>query len=251
MNRLIEDILHFRSDIPPFLVHLTRKNETQTASEVLKTIFNNRILKASSNQVSDAKYGMLTSDMSENDKKKNFSAICFSETPLNEIHCLLEIVYRSINLEPYGLVFIKENLQSKGVSPVFYLNNYTNDKDEVIQHLCKSFINTNSGAKILPLFANTGVRLTNPFAQYRQTEKVNFMWEREWRYPSFYGDLTLYDSDIFVGLCPHDEIDEFETLTFTLFGKSIGFIDPKRNMKWYATKLINRRKELGMKSEVV
>lgn len=251
MSRPIDDILNFRSDISPFLVHLTKKTEKNTASEILKLILQEQKLQASSNPVSDARFGILTSNWVEDKLKRNFGAICFTETPLNEIHCLLEIEYRNVNLEPYGLVFIKENLQATGVSPVFYINNYPDDKNAVMQKLCDALIDNEEAAKILPLFANTGIKLTSPYSQIKQTEKVDFMWEREWRYPAVYNNLVIKDCDVFIGLCPHEEIDEFELRSSQIFGKKIGFIDPKRNMKWYATKLIERRKELGMKHEVV
>lgn len=77
------------------------------------------------------------------------------------------------------------------------------------------------------------------------------MWEREWRFPSIYGNFTINPSDIFVGLCPDSEIETFEKLTFDTFGQKIEFIDPQKNMKWYATKLIEKRKNLDMTQSVV
>lgn len=252
MKRLIDDILHFRTDFSPFLVHLTRNKDGKTANNILKTILRDKVLKASNNPVSDAKFGTITSSSDWDDlkRKKYFGAICFTETPLNEIHCLLEIEYRNIDLEPYGLVFSKDNLKKLGVSPVFYLNNYKDDKDEVIRKLCELLINTEEAAKILPLFANAGIQLTGPQVEKR-TSIIDFMWEREWRYPSVYGDLPINRNDVFIGLCPDNEIDDFENLSIEVYGQGISFIDPSRNMKWYATKLIERRRDLGMKHSVV
>jgi hypothetical protein len=51
---------------------------------------------------------------------------------------------------------------------------------------------------------------------------------------------------VFVGLCPHDEIPFFDSLF-----PPVGFIDPTRNMKWYATKLIAARQRLDLKYWVV
>lgn len=250
MSRQIIDILNFRQDISPFLVHLTRRSESFSASEILRKIIAEKVLRAGDNPVSDARFGINTIDWTPEKKKKYFGAVCFTETPLNEIHCLLEIEYRNINLEPYGLVFLKGNLQKLGVSPAFYLNNFLNDKNEVIQKICISLIESEEAAKFLPLFANFGIKLTAPNAK-AQNEEINFMWEREWRFPSIYNDLPINPSDIFVGLCPDSEIDYFENLTFEIFSQKIGFVDPQRNMKWYATKLIEKRKSLDMSQSVV
>jgi hypothetical protein len=54
------------------------------------------------------------------------------------------------------------------------------------------------------------------------------------------------EEDIFVGICPHEEIERFEKMF-----KKINFIDPRRNMKWYATQLINARCRLDLKFSVV
>jgi hypothetical protein len=64
--------------------------------------------------------------------------------------------------------------------------------------------------------------------------------------PSALGPLEFSNEDVFIGLCPNDEIEEFENLF-----QPIGFIDPTRNMKWYATKLIEARQRLDLKSSVV
>lgn len=117
--RDIDDILHFREDISPFLAHLTRDNQQGlTARQALERIIQMRALVCGPTLVSDARFGMHTSDMNDQAKRELFSAICFTETPLSEVHCLLEIAYRMVDLEPYGLVFLKDRLAMKGVSPV-------------------------------------------------------------------------------------------------------------------------------------
>lgn len=197
--------------------------------------------------MSDARFGMYTSGMSGARKQKLFSAICFTETPLNEVHCLLEIGYRDVALQPYGLVFLKERLACRGVSPVLYFNNKKADKDEVFQALC-SLKDTHTGQaeQILPLIAVFGEKIQAPGTAERPTGAVDFRWEREWRYPFANGPLHFTEDDVFVGLCPHDDIGTFEALF-----SSVGFIDPRRNMKWYATKLIDARQRLDMKFSVV
>jgi hypothetical protein len=151
--RNIEDILYFRSDISPFLVHLTRGVVGgMDAGEVLTKIINEKQLVAGSGKISDARFAINTSRMTEEDKKKYFGAICFTETPLNEIHCLLEIRKRTVNLKPYGLVLLKDLAVAHGVEPVFYINNKNDDKREHIKALCSLISSaSDTAAHILPL----------------------------------------------------------------------------------------------------
>jgi len=248
MTREIQDILYFRADISPFLVHLTRDRNGSAgdAKTTLQKIIRERKLISGEGEISDVRYGGKTSEMRPEDKKKYFAAVCFTETPLNEIHCLLEVNRRSVDLRGYGLVFLKDALHRKGVCPVFYVNNETGDMDGVFQALF-SLIETypDEAARVLPLFAVFGQKVQPPGAEIRPNGPVDFRWEREWRYPSVSGDLAFGEGDVFVGLCPHDEINDFEQLL-----PGIGFVDPQRNMKWYAKKLIEARQRLDLKYSV-
>ena len=244
MKRDIKTVLYFRQDISPFLVHLTRNNSDSnlSASEVLKKVIQDRQLVCGQTCISDAKYGMSRKDfqsLTDEEKKRLFSAICFTETPLNEIYCLFEISYRSIHLARYGLVFLKDKLAEKGVSPVLYINNECGDKDEVFQALCSlAQTQSQSAYKVLPLVSVFGQKICRPGDRYEPPPgSVDFRWEREWRYPYNEGPLEFDENDVFVGLCPNEEIDEFEKLF-----PDVKFIDPIRNTKWYATKLVESRK---------
>jgi hypothetical protein len=244
--RNIDDILNFRADISPFLVHLTRDQNGQNARSVLEEIIQQRRLVSGTTSVSDARFGINTMDMSPQDKARLFAAICFTETPLSEVHSLLNISYRNINLAPYGLVFLKSALATRGVSPVLYLNNIPGDKDQAVQNLVMAFHAQPGAEKILPLISIFGLKLMAPGVHVRPPGDVNFTWEREWRYPSTYGALGFTDQDVFVGLCSDQDIPHFEALF-----PNIGFIDPVRNMKWYASKLIAARQRLNLKASVV
>jgi hypothetical protein len=242
--RNITDILFFRGDISPFLVHLTRDHEEMEAKEVLKEILDKRKLVAGRDSISDVRFG---GNLEDEQKYIYFSAICFTETPLSEAHCLLEIKGRNVDLKPYGLVFSKDKLKNKGVSPVIYINNWLGDQDGVVRALFSLIETHPEDAKFLiPLVTVFGEKLYTNGA-------VDFTWEREWRLPSSRGDLQIENDDVFVGLCPHDEIEEFEKKYENFFGegKPLRFIDPRRNIKWYATKLIECRQRLDMKYSVV
>jgi len=245
-ERDINEILQFRTDISPFLVHLTRKQNGMSANEVLRKIIHEMKLKQSGKKISDACFGINDRQLESSEGQNLFSAICFSETPLNEIHSLLDIKGRNVELESYGLVFLKKQLAEKNVSPVLYINNETGDKDNVFQVLGSLAKEHLQEAKyILPLIAVFGQKVTAANAT-KQNGKVDFSWEREWRYPHIHGDFDFNKEDVFIGLCPDNEITEFESIF-----SPIKFVDPRRNIKFYAIKLIEARERLQLKCSVV
>jgi hypothetical protein len=200
-------------------VHLTRTVEGGPSAEgALSAIIEQKQLRCGSTLASDARFGIFTNDMSKEQQQRLFSAICFTETPLAEVHCLLDIAYREIKLAPYGLVFLQERVASRGVSPVLYFNNENADKDRVFQALCSLIYNNNYKAEtenILPLVSVFGQKIQAPGATARPVGKVDFRWEREWRYPFVNGPFQFTANDVFVGLCPDDQIQQFETLFFS------------------------------------
>ena len=243
--RDVSKVLLFRNDLSPFLVHLTRNiNNRHTDRNNLRSILGERTLKCGTSTISDARFGVLPGQVEPN--KSCFCAISFTETPLGEVHNLLEIEGRSVNLSPYGLVFLKDKLKKKGVSPVVYINNMKGDKDEMIRALC-SLIESNTPAakKILPYIAVFGKKL-DPMGGTPQSGSIDFIWEREWRYASRNNELRFREGDVFIGLCPDDEIDYFKEQFPWL-----DFIDPRRNMKWYSEKLVDARHRSRLKYSVV
>ena len=243
--REIEDILLFRGDLSPFLVHLTRSHGGLSARTRLRRIFDTRRLVPGNSLVSDARFGGFTNELDDDEKKRLFSAVCFTETPLSEIHCMLEIERRRVDLEPYGLVFLKHRLRRKRVSPVIYINNEDGRGDEAVQALFELRGNP-AASRLLPLVSVFGLKVWAPGAVARSEGEIDFLWEREWRRPAVLGDLAFNNRDIFCGLCPHADIDAFEDEYAPL-----RFIDPTRNMKWYAQALIDCRQRLDLKHSVV
>ena len=248
--RDIGDILHFRTDIPPFLVHLTRDYRGVNAKDNLLSIIDKQQLipgNTTASQVSVVRFGGYTLDMDLGKRLSFFGAVCFTETPLNEVHCLLDIRGRNIELHPYGLVFLKEPLQQRGVSPVLYLNNEMGDQTSVVSSLFEMIESApNVAKKVLPLISAFGERIQPVTAHSSQEGRTDFIWEREWRFPYTNGPFSFSASDVFIGLCPDGEISDFEDAF-----QGVGFVDPRRNMKWYATKLIEARQRLDMKYSVV
>lgn len=242
--RSIDDILNFRGDISPFLVHLTKGAGETSAREVLHAMIEAARIVPGNRLVSDLRFGGF--DVPQDELPRFFGATCFTETPLSEIHCLFNIEYRTVNLEPYGLVLMKTSLLAQEVSPVFYLNNEAADKDPVAQALYQlAHRSPEVAEKLLPLFCVFGRKLQSPGAA-PQRGSVDFRWEREWRQPFYRGGVRFGIDDVFVGLCPHEEIEEFEQAL-----PGVNFIDPLRPLKWYATALIAARQRLDLSVSVV
>jgi hypothetical protein len=239
--RDVEKVLQFRNDISPFLVHLTRDIGANSAKSNLKSILKSKTLKYGDTPISDARFRYPLEKLTTKKKRLFFSAVSFTETPLGEIHNLLEIRKRSVDLKPYGLVFLKERLRSKGVSPVFYINNMKGDQNDAVEALC-SLIDTHPrvALKVTPFIALFG-KLLSPMGGTAQNRKrIDFTWEREWRYASRKPRFKFTRRDLFIGLCPDEDIDEFETEFKTQY-KPLRFIDPRRTLKWYAEQLLDAK----------
>ena len=143
--------------------------------------------------------------------------------------------------------FLKERLKERKVSPVLYLNNTAADIDNVFYGLFSLIATSPAVAEhLLPLISVFGQKVHPMGAPVRPPGLVDFTWEREWRRPAAIGDFEFDDEDIFCGLCPHEEIANFEFAY-----ASIRFIDPLRSMKWYAQALIESRHRVALKYSVV
>lgn len=198
--------------------------------------------------ISSVQYGLDWGELPP-EVKEMLRAVCFTETPVGEIHSLIEIQNRQVNLSNYGLVFIKDNLKKKGVSPVFYLNNEKENHNDTIKELQRILVeNPAVGKKILSLFSHFSSKDKNDL------KKMDFFWEREWRFPASYGNFEFDAEDTFIGLCPSEEIEEFEEefgKAFDVNEKPLKFIDPLKPNRWYATKLVQSRKRLNIDYSVV
>jgi hypothetical protein len=238
--RDISDILLFRGDISPFLAHLTRTHDGIDAPTRLNSILSQRQLLPGPNPVSDTRFGSYAYyEMFPDERQRFFGAVCFTETPVSEVHCLLEISGRAVDLEPYGLLFEKDRLKKRGVAPVVYLNNETGDVRPLLATLFRLKDVPEVAQRLLPLISTFGQKVC-------AGGQMDFTWEREWRYPAGLGPLTFSFDDVFCGLCPHEQIADFELRYWPL-----KFIDPLRNMKWYARSLVESRQRLKLKYSVV
>lgn len=227
---------------------MTRNNGTQLAKNILKDqIIGQNKLKSGNNPISVASYAINRSGISQDQQKKFLNSICFTEAPLPEIHCFFDIGARTMNFEPYGLVFFKDKLKRQGVSPVFYLNNYQDDKSTILQQFCDCITtNTAAAEQILPLLGIMGKMIMPRGGTRPHDEDISFDWEREWRYPYAKGDLSIKHEDTFIGLCPHNEINEFEEHFEDVFNQKVIFIDPMRNIRYYSDKINREIRRRGL-----
>jgi hypothetical protein len=201
MSLNIREVLHRRTDLSTFVVHLTRDRERRTARDALDSIFNERVLRA----VTPMGWAD-TQDDPANEKKQTQRVVCFSETPLEHTYWLVaNIEGRQVQMKPYGVALPKLLARRLGVNPIWYVDMTDSGRDwtiaKAIQKLRDEAVE--SGA-----FHDQDIAHLTPFFEPMLTWRVRgkqheWWWEREWRHV---GDLPLPDHGL-IWLCPEDEMD--------------------------------------------
>lgn len=196
----IQEILHRRTDLSTFLVHLTRSHDGMTAKERLQAIVDDHELLARSpmgwaRQQDDPK------DQTAQSQR----VVCFSEAPLEQVWTFARpIDGRKIQLEPYGVALPKYMARTLGVNPVWYVD-MTPGHGWLIapaldklrgQAVATGDFHHQPAARVLPF--------AEPMGAWRSCKR-EFWWEREWRHV---GTLH-FPSTGSLFLCPEDEIEEF------------------------------------------
>ena len=120
----IKDAIGNREDVSQFVVHLTRDDKKDftngdTTKRNLISILKSKVIFANRPRcIFNAELKKLGESF-----EKKCRVACFTETPLNEISKLAKkIPGRAIKLEPYGLVFRKNDLAKTGGQPIIYIN---------------------------------------------------------------------------------------------------------------------------------
>ena len=164
-----------RTDYSRCIVHLTRddrKSFTNGASareNLLQILKNKSIWAVKPHCIYNEKISEFTEK-----QQAGYRVACFTEVPLSQLHLLVqEIPGRKIKLEPYGVVFTKDFIASKGGQPAIYINSYDGNirVREAVDHLF-SVATDSDEHKIL--------RRIVPFMNAMH-EQYDFTWEREWR----------------------------------------------------------------------
>lgn len=239
----IEELLAGRTDLSTFLVHLTKATADLSAKDILKKIITDDTL------IAGEPFGMAVKALS--DKKLSTASqnvVCFTETPMEHLSLLAtEIEGRSYKFAPYGIAITRKQARRQDVNPVWYID-ITPGRDWLttpINALVSAAVNNGNFdasemARIAPFIEQMGVSGPGQKKKYRK----EFWWEREWRHP---GNLKL--PDVYMVLCPHEDMDEMEEAFKATPGSKdrvVSFIDPSWSLEGIIGKLAGfRNSELG------
>jgi hypothetical protein len=198
-----------REDFSRFLIHLTRNYEGTPARDNLVAMLRERVIEARNphclfqHEITNMGFSPLLS--------KAFTTVCFTETPLTQIHRLTgTIPGRRIELRPYGLVFNKDDLIRRGASPAIYLNA---KGTKLRNYLLNRFRDDFNGIRKLKTLRALQMDDYGSIIQYYAlvniiAENYDFTWEREWRHSGRlkfqYRDLVAIvasDPDTFATRC--------------------------------------------------
>ena len=172
-----------RDDISKFLVHLTRAYDGQSAADNLVSILREKVIHARNahclfkHEFSRLRFSSVLSG--------EFQTVCFTEAPLAQIRQLVgEIPGRQIALQPYGLVFNKNTLLSRGANPATYLNA---KGTKLREYLLDRFRDDFDGINQLSRLKQEQQKYYRSIIQYYSLVNIirdnhDFTWEREWRH---------------------------------------------------------------------
>ncbi|WP_309398864.1 abortive infection system antitoxin AbiGi family protein [Cerasicoccus maritimus] len=188
-----DDDPRIRGDISKFLVHLTRDTEELDARDNLISILRAKKIEARNFHClfsPKLRRSLLTPVL-----KNAFKTVCFTETPLDQIHKLTaENFPRRIRLKPYGLVFWRDALVQKGANPAIYVNG---DGTSLREFLIAEFDRHFKGITALKSLREKEAYYKEIVSYYSlinlMSSKHDFSWEREWRHS---GDFRFKYSEI-------------------------------------------------------
>ena len=184
----------YREDISRFLVHLTRDYDRSAARDNLINILKTKTIYAR-NAHCLVMHNIKNMGFS-NVLKKKFNTVCFTETPLTQINILAsEIEGRKIQLKPFGLIFRKDDLFSRGSSPAVYINAKGTSIDKfLMDEFNNIFKEVTKLKKLKKLEAEHYENIVHYYYLINVVkDKHDFMWEREWRH---HGDFKFCYRDI-------------------------------------------------------
>jgi hypothetical protein len=197
----IRELLHRRTDLSTFVVHLTRDSEVD-AKQALMSIASKGLLMAK------RPMGWAASQDDPTDiNRQTQRVVCFSETPLEHVDTLVaDIAGRDIHLAPWGLVLTKMTARGAGVNPVWYVDMTPGRDWEIAKALdllraeaVAAGFHTHPAAQLFPFFEQMGTWPSIP----RQKE---FWWEREWRKR---GPMNFKPENVVAWIVPSAEQPEF------------------------------------------
>lgn len=189
---IIEDLLHRRTDLSTFLIHLTRdspEKDGPSARENLLSILEGGYIQARTAfgpaaRLEDQLRGAATQ-----------KAVCFTETPLEHTWMMLkDIQGRTVCFRPYGLAITKTTARRSGCNPVWY-SHMALEKgrwqdfaitsiNEMIKAAEARAAGDDGDIDAERLSEEPIFKLTPFFEQmgYTPNTRKEFWWEREWRH---------------------------------------------------------------------
>lgn len=208
MQEKIEELLHRRTDLSTFLVHLTRGSDTESAKDNLLSILEAQQIDARSPLGMAQQLDSLLHGTSATQR-----VVCFSETPLEHTWMMVkDIEKRQQAFAPYGLVFTKTTCRRAACNPVWYLDITTGHDwlTEPIRRLVKAAMEeseTQLGEMDVETLASQDILQISPFIEQMgkpRDIRKEFWWEREWRHV---GDFRFTPRKVVAVLAP--EADHF------------------------------------------
>ncbi|GAA3185604.1 hypothetical protein GCM10010531_44750 [Blastococcus jejuensis] len=227
----IEDLLHRRTDLSTFLVHLTRDTRKHDARDNLMSLLEDRTIQART------ALGMAASlDEHLKDTAKTQRVVCFSETPLEHSWMMVrDIRGRRQEFKPYGIVFSKSFSRRQGCNPVWYLDITTghpwltgpvNDLVAKAKAASKGRLGRLRGE----LLAMQEIFRLTPFIEQMGNPsgtRKEFWWEREWRHV---GDFEFRPRKVVAVLAPetdHEDLaDEIAAIDVAWEARRVPLLDP-------------------------
>ncbi len=223
----IEELLHRRSDLSTFLVHLTRDG-VQSARDNLVSILRERMIEARTPMGMAADLDPILRGTTATQR-----VVCFTETPLEHTWMMVEnIPGRSVCFSCYGLVFTKTTARRMGCNPVWYLDITPGHQwlTGPVQQLRAQAIEAarhskTDGIEQVRLKQQPIFKLT-PFLEQMGKPKVvrkEFWWEREWRHVD---DFCFDSSHVVTILAPEEAHDTLDAELDAL-GRRVPVVDPR------------------------
>lgn len=207
----IEELLHRRTDLSTFLVHLTRDTDDASARDNLLSIAEESVIEA---RTPFGPAAQLEEHLGGGSSQK---AVCFTETPLEHTWMLLEdIEKRAVRFRPYGLAITKTTARKAHCNPVWYSDISTRGGRDwpmvSVNRLVKDAVERCTEDDMVDkdaLASEPVFRLTPFIEQMGPTSnggRKEFWWEREWRHV---GNFTIpFPRRIVALLAPEDDHDQ-------------------------------------------
>ncbi|GAA1111985.1 hypothetical protein GCM10009630_06320 [Kribbella jejuensis] len=224
----IEQLLHRRTDLSTFLVHLTKDTDTGTARENVLSIAESRTIEART------AFGLARQqDVHLRRTEATQRVVCFSETPLEHTWMMVrEIQGRREAFSKYGLVFTKTICRREGCNPVWYLDiNLGHSwltypvRRQIERALAESTVD---GHVIPELLAEQDILQLTPFMEKMGSpngQRREFSWEREWRHVGHFRFKSA--ENVVALLAPEEDHNDLrQDLTYAWQRREVPLIDP-------------------------